>query len=257
MALEVSALMGLGDKEEWERAGLFKTIDELSGKIGGGGRTKDSLLYEAKTHLPPLVEQAKVTNPGVLVTGKTTQSHSLDTGEGSGQLHNVSAGDTSTKEGPSYSSVCLKDKPTSWNSQRDSLKVKEAHIKKIVRVWKPKRQRRRLVIGMDVGLEETCQLSLCALVGRFSYKTRCTTTFREWMHSHWLPICGYLPEFHTLTFGWFAIVFKAPEDVEQIMKSFWDYEGGNLMLKRWRMGFDPATDYFSHRHVWVLLPDFH
>jgi hypothetical protein len=31
-------------------------------------------------------------------------------------------------------------------------------------------------------------------------------------------------------------------------------KGGNLMLKRWRTGFDPATEYFSFRHVWVLLP---
>jgi hypothetical protein len=26
------------------------------------------------------------------------------------------------------------------------------------------------------------------------------------------------------------------------------------MLKRWRIGFNPAQDYFRLRHVWVLLP---
>jgi hypothetical protein len=46
------------------------------------------------------------------------------------------------------------------------------------------------VIGMDVGLEETCQLSLCALVGSFAYKTRSLITFDEWMHTHWLSILG-------------------------------------------------------------------
>jgi hypothetical protein len=44
------------------------------------------------------------------------------------------------------------------------------------------------------------------------------------------------------------------EDVELILGGFWDFEGGSIMMKRWRTGFDPATDYFSFRHVWVLLP---
>jgi hypothetical protein len=50
--------------------------------------------------------------------------------------------------------------------------VKDTQSKKIGKAWKPKKQRQRLVIGMDVGLEETCQLSLCALVGCFAYKTK-------------------------------------------------------------------------------------
>jgi hypothetical protein len=28
------------------------------------------------------------------------------------------------------------------------------------------------------------------------------------------------------------------------------------MLKHWRTGFDPTTEYFIFRHVWVLLPGF-
>jgi hypothetical protein len=28
------------------------------------------------------------------------------------------------------------------------------------------------------------------------------------------------------------------------------------MLKRWRPSFNLATDYFSYRHIWVLLPGF-
>jgi hypothetical protein len=26
------------------------------------------------------------------------------------------------------------------------------------------------------------------------------------------------------------------------------------MLKIWRVGFDPMTDYFQHKHIWILLP---
>jgi hypothetical protein len=123
-----------------------------------------------------------------------------------------------------------------------------------VRPWKPKKVRRRLVIGMDVGLEETCQLSLCALVGRFAYKSQSILSFSEWMQKTWLPIIGYASEHLTLPYGWFGLIFKCPEDVELILGGFWDFEGGSIMMKRWRTGFDPATNYFSFRHVWVLLP---
>jgi hypothetical protein len=64
----------------------------------------------------------------------------------------------------------------------------------------------------------------------------------------------YVPDYLTLPVGWFGLIFKSPEDDELILNQFWDYEGGNIMLKRWRTCFDPATEFFSFRHVWVLLP---
>jgi hypothetical protein len=70
----------------------------------------------------------------------------------------------------------------------------------------------------------------------------------------WVPIIGYTPEFSLLPCGWFGLIFKCPEDAELIRGGFWEYEGGSLMMKHWRMGFDPFKDYFSYRHVWVLLP---
>jgi hypothetical protein len=33
-----------------------------------------------------------------------------------------------------------------------------------------------------------------------------------------------------------------------------DFDGGSLMLKRWRVHFNPNTKYFSFLHIWVLLP---
>jgi hypothetical protein len=74
-------------------------------------------------------------------------------------------------------------KPTGFSGahKREHFSVKDKNQKKVARVWKPKRQKRRLVIGMDVGLEETCRLSLCALVGRFAYKTKSNPLFVDWM----------------------------------------------------------------------------
>jgi hypothetical protein len=107
---------------------------------------------------------------------------------------------------------------------------------------------------MDVGLEETCIFSLCALVGHFAYKTKSNPFFADWMELHLVPLLGYVPKYITLTYGWFSLVFKMPEDVEVILGSFLDFVGGSLMLKHWRTGFDPVKEYFSCRHVWVCLP---
>jgi hypothetical protein len=97
---------------------------------------------------------------------------------------------------------------------------------------------------------------LCALVGRFAYKSKCSLSFPDWMKEVWFPLIGYVPTYLTLPSGWFGLIFKILEDVEIILNRFWDYKGGSLMLKRWRTWFDPATEYFSFRHVWVLLPGF-
>jgi hypothetical protein len=47
---------------------------------------------------------------------------------------------------------------------------------------------------------------------------------------------GYVPEFLTLPFGWFGLVFKAPEDVKLILNRFLGLRRWKFMLKRWRMG---------------------
>jgi hypothetical protein len=75
------------------------------------------------------------------------------------------------------------------------------------------------------------------------------------MKDTWFPIIGYVPDYLTLPCGWFGLTFKILEDAELILSSFWDYDGGSLMLKRWHTAFDPTIEYVSHRHIWVLLPD--
>jgi hypothetical protein len=42
MAHEVNDLMGIADKEEWEREGLFNTVDALCNTKGGGCNLNDS-----------------------------------------------------------------------------------------------------------------------------------------------------------------------------------------------------------------------
>jgi hypothetical protein len=108
--------------------------------------------------------------------------------------------------------------------------------------------------SFDVGLEETCRLSMCGLVGRLSYRNLSISTLPMWVEQVWTPLLGYTPELLTLTKGWFGFLCNSPEDVSRLLESNCGLLEGQLMLKRWRVAFNPVTEYFQHRHLWVLLP---
>jgi hypothetical protein len=120
--------------------------------------------------------------------------------------------------------------------------------------WKPNKVKHMMVLGGDIGLEQSCNLALCALVGRLSYRTMCRQSLLEWVSVTWDPLLGYTPEVMTLSRGWFGFIFKSPEDTLEVLGKLWVINGDNLMLKRWRVSFDPTTDYFQFQHFWVLLP---
>jgi hypothetical protein len=111
-----------------------------------------------------------------------------------------------------------------------------------------------MVLGSDIGLEETCRMDLCGLVGRFSYNNMCKTPLPIWVEQVWLPLLGYTPKILYLSKGWFGFLCKSSEDASLLLDSRWVNGGSSLMLKRWRVTFDPVTEYFSLRHMWVLLP---
>jgi hypothetical protein len=78
-------------------------------------------------------------------------------------------------------------------------------------------------------------------------------SLEDWVNVHWSPLLGYKPDVFYLTKGWFGFHFKQIEDTELILGKVWTFDGGSLMIKRWRVSFDPAHDYFRFKHFWVLL----
>jgi len=92
-----------------------------------------------------------------------------------------------------------------------------------------------------VGLEETCRIALCGLVGRLSYAYLVTESFTIWMERTWIPVLGYKLELHFLTKGWMGFVFKSLEDATLLLNNPWVLGGCSLMLKRWTVAFDPLT----------------
>jgi hypothetical protein len=113
---------------------------------------------------------------------------------------------------------------------------------------------KRMVLGSDIGLEDTCRMALCGLVGRFTYSNLCEEKFSVWLERVWLPVLGYIPEVYFLTKGWIGFICNCPEDVATLLGKNWVNGTSSLMLKRWRVAFNPETKYFSLRHMWVLLP---
>jgi hypothetical protein len=87
-----------------------------------------------------------------------------------------------------------------------------------------------------------------------SYKYLVKVDLGEWVASTWGPLLGYVPEYISLTKGWFGILCKCPEDTNQLLDQHWILGHCSLMLKRWRLTFNPDTEYFHLRHVCVLLP---
>ena len=58
---------------------------------------------------------------------------------------------------------------------------KRKSFKRSERVWKPKRTKRSMVLGMDIRLKDSCSLAMCALVGRLAYCLLCKLSVSEWM----------------------------------------------------------------------------
>jgi hypothetical protein len=107
---------------------------------------------------------------------------------------------------------------------------------------------KRLVLGADVGLEDSCRMVICGLVGRIAYKNLYVESFIVWIERVWVPVLGYLPEVIFLTKGWVGIICATPEDAELLLSRNWINGKSSLMLKRWRLAFSPETEYFSVRH---------
>jgi hypothetical protein len=47
---------------------------------------------------------------------------------------------------------------------------------------------------------------------------------------------------------------KSPEDATLLLSSLWVLGGSSIMLKWWRIAFNPTKDHFQFWHLWVLLP---
>lgn len=113
-----------------------------------------------------------------------------------------------------YQSRC--DKPSSVAKSAPRRKTG-------AKTWIPNRSRRNMVLGDDLGLEEAVSLAVTALVGRLSYRSRCSTPITEWVRRFWVPLQGYELEVFYLERGWFGFKFTSPEDSSKILEKTLDF----------------------------------
>jgi hypothetical protein len=85
---------------------------------------------------------------------------------------------------------------------------------------------------------------MCALVGRFTYRAMHDKVSRVGWRTLGLRCLGYAPKTVTLTRGWYCFIFRSPEDSMKVLQDTWVLNGGSLMLKIWRVGFDPVSGVF-------------
>jgi hypothetical protein len=113
---------------------------------------------------------------------------------------------------------------------------------------------RELVLGSDISLMETCNMSFCGLVGQVSYHYLSQEPIQAWMDKNWQPILGYSPRVFFLEKGWLGFQCRSSEDAEILLETRWVFGASSLMIKRWHVSLNPHSEYFSKRHLWVLLP---
>jgi hypothetical protein len=116
--------------------------------------------------------------------------------------------------------------------------------KSTLRPWRSRKTKKKMVLGADIDLEDSVTMALCTLVGRLSYRHLCRTDLADWVCSNWHPLLGYEPEISYLPRGWLSFQFNSVEDASHILERIWVIDRASLMLKRWRVNFEPSQDYF-------------
>jgi len=103
-------------------------------------------------------------------------------------------------------------------------------------------------------MDRVSSLSKKALVGK-SFYTRFHKAQLVWMQDFWKLVLGYCTRFGLLSNHWFIFHFLAEEDLLKILNSPWIINRGVIMIKHWVLEFNPLSESFKKRLLW-MLPDF-
>jgi hypothetical protein len=137
---------------------------------------------------------------------------------------------------------------------RTSGNYARAHRK--LKSWRVRVEKSSCVLGRDVAMDRVSSLAEKSLVGKFYYSRMSKQQLSDWILRHWKPIVGYCPRFIFLSNQWMVFHFLSEGDLLRVLGSPWIFGRGILMLKRWCLGFNPLSESFTKRYLWMLLPDF-
>jgi hypothetical protein len=142
MSLEINSLMGVVDKEVWEREGFFNTIDNLCRDIGGANKVNEPLTHVVIAPQPPSMTFTKVMTKGSPVVGSSHQVLQLEGGmQTEFSRRKVSNGidvsDYSPR--PNTPQGVLEATPTPVDLSHETTSMKDMRSKKTGKAWKPKK----------------------------------------------------------------------------------------------------------------------
>jgi hypothetical protein len=80
-----------------------------------------------------------------------------------------------------------------------------------------------MVLGADIGLVDTCRLTLCGLVGRFAYQSLSVEKLTAWLEQIWVPVIGYVRDMYSLSKGWIGFLCRSPYYCEALNKFYSNY----------------------------------
>lgn len=108
------------------------------------------------------------------------------------------------------------------------------------KLFKAQEEIEKLILVVDVYLDNSMMLKERAVVGRCDYMKIVGAQMKEWIDKKWTSIVGYCLKVSILVNGWFGVHFMPSEDAEKISSRPWVRGREFLRLKKWYIGFDPS-----------------
>ena len=103
---------------------------------------------------------------------------------------------------------------------------------------KDRKRRDKLVLGVDLSMEEAEDTSLTAVVGHVHGKRFGHGFLRRWEAEQWKHLLDTAPEVRILIKGWFSFIMHSKGEVDAVLGRQWSMHGVPIVLKRWTPFFD-------------------
>ena len=85
------------------------------------------------------------------------------------------------------------------------------------KVVKDRKRRDKLVLGVDVSMEEAEDMSLTAVVGHVRGKRFGRGFLQRWAAEQWTHLMDLAPEVRVLTKGWFSFILHSKREVDVVL----------------------------------------
>ena len=136
----------------------------------------------------------------------------------------------------------------------EPVRAKVGEKRKKAKPLKKIRIERKLLLGMDVQVEEVLDVAESTLVGRARGRFVSGKFLKQWAESQWLETPARSFKTYTLAKGWFMVRFGSKEAMEWVEERNWAFGNRPIFFKRWSPLFDASKEKLDEYPVWVRAP---